>query len=244
MGSCVTNGETQSGVAAQPAVPAQAPPPADTTPTTPELPVEPEMTYAEFGENFMRMVLHRQRVLASIDRVLGEKIELGPIGAGPGRVFAKLRATGWFQPTSGVEIPGELLAYRVILPIDVDFEIEIARDVNRFRAKVLIPLTLNVRVERPLTILWDITGPREDEVSISVETDKRRSAVLQKVAGLDAELRRFLMRVVEVELDKPHVRRATRLDMRDLIAGAWPAIADQFLPVDGTPDSEVARDLL
>lgn len=240
----MTNGETQSGVEAQPAVPTQAPPPADTTPTRPELPVEPEMTYAEFGENFMRMVLHRQRVLASIDRVLGEKIELGPIGAGPGRVFAKVRATGWFQPTSGVEIPGELLAYRVILPIDVDFEIEIARDVNRFRAKVLIPLTLNVRVQRPLTILWDITGPREDEVSISVETDKRRSAVLQKVAGLDAELRRFLMRVVEVELDKPHVRRATRLDMRDLIAGAWPAIADQFLPVDGTPDSEVARDLL
>lgn len=244
MGSCVTNGETLSGAEAQPAVPEQDQVPAGSTSEAPELPVEPEMTYAEFGENFMRMVLHRQRVLASIDRVLGEKIELGPIGAGPGRVFAKLRATGWFQPTSGVEIPGELLAYRVILPIDVDFEIEIARDVNRFRAKVLIPLTLNVRVERPLTILWDITGPREDEVSISVETDKRRSAVLQKVAGLDAELRRFLMRVVEVELAKPHVKRATRLDMRDLIAGAWPAIADQFLPVDGTPDSEVARDLL
>jgi hypothetical protein len=231
MGSCVTKGETQSDGEALPAEAAAPPAPEVSTAATPEPPAEPEMTYAEFGENFMRMVLHRQRVLASIDRVLGEKIELGPIGAGPGRVFAKLRATGWFQPTSGVEIPGDLLAYRVILPIDVDFEIEIARDVNRFRAKVL-------------TILWDITGPREDEVSISVETDKRRSAVLQKVAGLDAELRRFLMRVVEVELAKPHVKRATRLDMRDLIAGAWPAIADQFLPVDGTPDSEVARDLL
>lgn len=202
------------------------------------------MTYAEFGDNFIRMIIHRRRVLESIDRLLGDKIELGPIGAGPGRVFAKVRATGWFQPTSGVEIPGPMVAYRVILPIDADFEVEIARDINRFKAKVLVPLTLNVRVEQPLTIVWDITVPGEDEVSIRVETDKRRSAVLQKVAGLDAELRRFLIRVIEKELSKPHVKRATRLDMDTIISGAWGPIADQFLPLEGDPDAEVTGTLL
>ena len=52
---------------------------------TPRLPDE------HFGQSFMRLVLHQDRVLASIDRVLGETLQLGPIGAGPGRVFARIR---------------------------------------------------------------------------------------------------------------------------------------------------------
>lgn len=191
------------------------------------------ISYEQFGVNFIRMVLHEQRILESINRLLGEKIELGPMGAGPGRVFARARATGWFQDTYGRAIVDDLLVYRVFLPVDVDFDIELAGDTHRFRAKVLLPLTLTVRVEHPLTIVWEIKPPEEDEVTITVETDKRRSAVLQKVAGLDAELRRFLIRVIIKELDKPHVRKATRLDMVTIIDKAWPVIADQFLPAEG-----------
>lgn len=194
------------------------------------VPPSEAITYEQFGINFIRLVLHEARILESIDRLLGEKIELGPMGAGPGRVFAKARATGWFQDTYGRAVVDDLLVYRVFLPVDVDFEIDLAVDVHRFKAKVLLPLTLTVQVEAPLTIVWTITPPEEDEVTITVETGKRRSAVLQKVAGLDAELRRFLIRVIVKELDKPHVRKATRIDMVKVIDTAWPVIADQFLP--------------
>jgi hypothetical protein len=193
------------------------------------------ITYEQFGINFIRMVLHEQRILESINRLLGEKIELGPMGAGPGRVFARARATGWFQETYGRAVVDDLLVYRVFLPIEVDFELELAKDVHQFHAQVLLPLTLTVRVEHPLTIVWDITPPQEEEVTIRVETGKRRSAVLQRISGLDAELRRFLIRVIEKELDKPHIQKATRIDMGSLIDAAWPVIADQFLPTDGGP---------
>lgn len=196
----------------------------------------PAISYEQFGVNFIRMVLHEQRILESINRLLGEKIELGPMGAGPGRVFAKARATGWFQETYGNAVVDDLLVYRVYLPIEVDFELEIAKDINRFHAQVLLPLTLTVRVEHPLTIVWDITPPQEEEVTIRVETGKRRSAVLQRMSGLDAELRRFLIRVIEKELEKPHILKATRIDMGSLIDAAWPVIADQFLPSDGLRD--------
>lgn len=218
--------------------------PADLQEDVPAEPVEPSgpaITYEQFGINFIRMVLHEQRILESINRLLGEKIELGPMGAGPGRVFAKARATGWFQETYGNAVVDDLLVYRVFLPIDVDFELEIAKDINRFHAQVLLPLTLTVRVEHPLTIVWDITPPQEEEVTIQVETGKRRSAVLQKMAGLDAELRRFLIRVIEKELDKPHITKATRIDMGSLIDAAWPVIADQFLPAEGEPTQEETR---
>ena len=196
------------------------------------------ISYEQFGANFIRMVLHEQRILESINRLLGEKIELGPMGAGPGRVFAKARATGWFQETYGNAVVDDLLKYRVYLPIDVDFELDLAVDVHQFRAQVLLPLTLTVRVEQPLMIVWDIVPPQEDEVTIRVETDKRRSALLQRISGLDAELRRFLIRVIEKELEKPHIHKATHLDMSTIIDTAWPVIADQFLPIEEVDQPE------
>lgn len=208
----------------------------------------PSMTYADFGEAFLRKVVHRRRVLEVVERVLGEKIELGPIGAGPGRKFARVHATGWFQPMSGVEIPGPDIAFRVIIPVDVDFDIEIARDVNRFRARLLVPVTITLRLEPPLFLLVDVLLPEEDEVSLQVETDKRRSAVLQRVAGLENELRRFMMRVMEKEFSKPHIQRIMRVDLLQLVDDTWPELVEKLLPDDPPPhhdpDAGAPADLL
>jgi len=206
------------------------------------------MTYADFGETFLRKVVHRRRVLEVVERVLGEKIELGPIGAGPGRKFARVNATGWFQPLSGVEIPGPDIAFRVIIPVDVDFAIEIARDVNRFRARLLVPVTITLRLEPPLDLMVDVLLPDEQEVSLQVETDKRRSAVLQRVAGLETELRRFMMRVMEKEFSKPHIQRIMRVDLLQLVDDTWPQLVDRLLPdappPHHDPDAGAPLDLL
>lgn len=217
---------------------------AGATSTTPDA---GPMTYGEFGEAFLRKVVHRRRVLEVIERVLGEKIELGPIGAGPGRKFAKVRAVGWFQPVSGVDIPGPDIGFRVIIPIDVDFEIEIARDVNKFRARLLVPVTVRLHLVPPLDLIVDIALPHEDEVSLQVETDKRRSAVIQRVAGLENELRRFMARVMEKEFSKPHIQRILRVDLLSLVDDSWSDLIDRLLPEGDTtvdPDAGVTPDLL
>jgi len=194
-------------------------------------PRSPRLPDEHFGSNFMRLVLHKDRVLASIDQVLGEELLLGPIGAGPGRVFARITARGTFGKTYGEELDDRsTLGYKVFLPVAVTFDLDLRVDTVSFDADVLLPLTLRMCVEEPLTIVWDIRPPSEEEVTISVKADKRRSAVLQRMAGVDAELRRFIIKFVARELDKPHVRKATRIDLVSLIDGAWPHIAGQFLP--------------
>jgi hypothetical protein len=87
-----------------------------------------------------------------------------------------------------------------------------------------------LRVVEPLTILWDITSPDAEQVQIEIRGETRRSVVLQKLAGMDGELRRFLLRFVDRELEKPHVLKARRIDVISVIDGAWPEIAAQFLP--------------
>lgn len=189
-----------------------------------------EISYEAFGVEYIRRVLHRDRVLRLVNEVLGETIELGPIGAGPGRSFATVSIVGTYRAAKGEEVPGDLLAYRVYLPIGVVFDLDMRVDRLRFNADVVVPLTMTVHVEAPLTLRIDIDVPDEDEVALTLHTPTRRGTVLQKLAGLEAELRRFLVKVVRTELAKPYVRRATHLDMEQLIDGAWPQIAASFLP--------------
>lgn len=188
------------------------------------------LTYAEFGEGFLRQVLHLDRVLQSIDRLLGEGFELGPIGAGPGRKLAKLTARGRYGATYGEALPGPGVGYLVNLPVDVDFELAIPLDRHRFRARVVVPLRVMLRIVEPMTIVWDIEPPAAEAVELTLTNEARRSAALQRVAGIDDELRAFLVRFVDRELDKPYVRRARRIPVVDLIDNAWEPLASQFLP--------------
>jgi hypothetical protein len=185
--------------------------------------------YDEFGMRFMDLVLHRDRVMESVNRVLGEDFHLGPIGAGPGRKVAKVTADGTFGKAYGEALP-DVVGYEVNLPVSVTFHLDLGVDTMRFDAEVLLPLRLTMDLVEPLTILWHITPPHADDVAIDVQSDNRRAAVLQKVTGLDGELRRFIVRFVERELDKPHVRKAMRIDLVTLIDNAWEHIASQFLP--------------
>jgi len=188
---------------------------------------------------FIRRILHRERILRTVDQLLGDTLELGPIGAGPGRAFATVSVHGTYHPTTGEELPGELLVYRVLLPISVEFDLDMRVDRHRFNAEVVVPLTLSVHVDEPLTIRWDIQVPAEHEVQLSLQSGSRRAAVLQKVAGIEAELRRFLVKVVHTELEKPYVKKATNLDMEDLLDATWPAISAEFLPRG--PEDRLAR---
>lgn len=196
-------------------------------PVTADVP-EP-LGYDEFGMRFMNLVLHRDRVMESINRVLGEDFSLGPIGAGPGRKVAKVTASGTFGTAYGEALP-DVVGYEVNLPVNVAFHLDLGVDMLRFNAEVLLPLRLTMELVAPLTILWHITPPDPDDVVMTIASDSRRATVLQKLTGLDGELRRFIVRFVDRELEKPHVRKAMKIDLVTLIDNAWEHIAAQFMP--------------
>lgn len=188
------------------------------------------ISYETFGVHWIRRVLDRDRVLATIDDVLGDQIALGPIAAGPGRTFASISFVGTFGPTSGVEVPGDKLTYAIELPVAVVFHVDLGIDRLTFEADVVVPLELVVHTEAPLRLRLELRTPTPDEIGLELRTATRRGRVLRRIAGLDAELRRFLITVLDTELAKPYVQRATHLDMDLLIGEAWPALTAQFLP--------------
>lgn len=187
-------------------------------------------SYERFGVHWVRRVLHKERILRTVDAVLGDQISLGPIGAGPGRAFASVSFTGTFGPTTGEEVPAALLTYAIDLPISVVFQLDLPLDKLNFNAEVVIPLIMVVHTEDPLRLRLELLTPTEDQIGLELKTDTRRGAILRKMTGLDSELRRFVLKVIDTELAKPYVKRATYLDMEELIDHAWPMLTEQFLP--------------
>ena len=92
---------------------------------------EPEnaLSYDQFGMRFMNLVLHRDRVMESINRVLGDEFSLGPIGAGPGRRVAKATANGTFGTAYGEALP-DVVGYQVNLPVNVAFHLDLGVDMK------------------------------------------------------------------------------------------------------------------
>ncbi|MCX6398820.1 MAG: hypothetical protein NTX33_02675 [Propionibacteriales bacterium] len=187
-------------------------------------------SYERFGVNWVRRVLHLDRILATVDQVLGDQIALGPIGAGPGRAFASISFVGTFHPTTGHEVPAELLTYAINLPISVVFDLDLPMDRLTFNGEVVIPLVLVVHTEEPLKLRLELRTPTEEQIQLQLHTDTRRGSMIRKIAGIDGELRRFVLKVIDTELNKTYVQKATNLDMEVLIAEAWPALTQQFLP--------------
>jgi len=196
--------------------------------------VSPDLTYEEFGRQLFEQVLHPERIEDAVATVLGDRIEVGPFGAGPGRRLATIRAVGSIGRPRARRLRGDLVTYRVTLPISVDFDLDLSVDLHRFRAECLVPLRLTASAGAPLTIVLDIAPPTAEELVVDISVDKRRTAVLRRLAGIDDELRGFLCRYVTRELEKDHVVRASRIDLAEVIDAAWPMISRMYL--EGVPE--------
>lgn len=204
--------------------------PAPRGPRPTEAPAGVEISYEQFGRAYVRRVLNLPRVLSVIDALLGPTIELGPIGAGPGRAFASVSIVGHFKGTSGRELPGDLLTYAIDLPISVVFTLDLPVDSLTFNADVVVPLTLVVHTAAPTVLRMELDVPAAEEVELRIQPSTRRGALFQKLTGLESELRRFLIKVVSTELSKPYIKRAMELDMEELIEKSWDDLSRHFLP--------------
>jgi len=177
-------------------------------------------SYADFGAHFFEHAVTQKRILAALKPLAGDEIAFGPIGAGPGR-FARVSARGEVGQASAARLDGEAVAFRLWIPVALALTIDIGVDVHRFQAAVTVGLTLTARAAPPLRVVIDIETPTAKDVKVVVEADGLRASVLQRVAGVDAEIRRFVAKFVARELEKPHIQRARDIDVAARIDHAW-----------------------
>jgi hypothetical protein len=178
--------------------------------------------YAEFGERFFSHAVTEARIVGALAGLAGDRIQFGPIGAGPGRL-AKVSAEGEVGVGSAAPLEGEHVSFRLSIPVALDLHIDLGVDQHTFHATLDVGLTLTARAAHPLRVVIDIDPPTSRDVTVKLESERVRSEVLRRVAGIDAEIRRFVAKYIARELDKPRIRAARDIDVAARIDGAWKA---------------------
>jgi hypothetical protein len=178
------------------------------------------VSYETFGKQFFEHAVTEPRILGALGSLAGDEIAFGPIGAGPGR-FAQVRATGVVGSASATRLPGELVAFRLAIPVTLDLDIDLGVDRHRFHAAVTVGLTLTARAAEPLRVVIDIDTPTWRDVTVAVEAEGFRASIVQRLSGMDREIGGFVAKYVARELEKPHISAARDIDVAGRIDGAW-----------------------
>jgi hypothetical protein len=185
---------------------------------------DPSISYEQWGIDFFREAVSEERVLGAVNTIAGQPIDFGPMGAGPGKI-AKVRAYGEIGAATATRERGDEISYRVVLPVSLTFEVDLQVETHRFEAELLVPLTLTAVARGGVRIYIEARPPRGEEVQVEVRAKGLRASVLQRVVGIEGELKRFVARYVRRELEKPHVREARSIDVSRAIDKAWESIS-------------------
>src|ERR1700712_795632 len=151
-------------------------------------PDDEQVGYARWGEEFFAAAISEERVVGAVNTVAGAPIDFGPIGAGPGKI-AKVTAHGVIAEGTAVRLPAKqtagLIGYRVLLPGELTFEVDLQLEKQRFDARLLVPLTLTAVALSGVRIWIGIAPPRASEVQVEVKASGLRGSVLQRLVGLE-----------------------------------------------------------
>ena len=177
-------------------------------------------TYEEFGARFFEAAITPERVLGAVDSVAGQPIDFGPMGVGPGRI-ARVMAKGQIGEATATKVPGIPITYHLVVPVSLDFTVDLQVEKERFHAEVEVPLTVIAHATRDLRIVVDVTPPNPDELELDLSAATLRAGLLQRIANIDGELRRFVAKYVARELEKPHIKATRNIDVGVSIDVAW-----------------------
>src|SRR3954462_13989020 len=185
---------------------------------------DPElMTYEEFGRRFFEIAVTEERVGDAIAAIAGDAFEMGPMGQGPGKI-AKVTAKVRIQRPRVTRHVGDMITFAIRIPLEIDMVVDLRIDKPKFMVFGEIALRATARAAEPLLPILDVEKPRPSDISIHVTSQSLRGELLRIVAGVDAEIRRFVAEHVAGEIDSPASQKAKIIDVADSIDAAWTGV--------------------
>jgi hypothetical protein len=184
---------------------------------------EPEVdyiTYEEFGRRFIEHAVSAERVRGALSELAGSSFQFGPIGAGPGRI-AKISADVDLGDIEVERFVLEEVNFELVIPIKVHLVIDLALDVHRFDVDGNVHVRLRARTAAPLRVIVEVEPSKKKDVRIDVAPQTIRGGLLRIVASVDQEIKRFVVKYINKEIEKPHIQAARDIDVADRIDKAW-----------------------
>jgi len=180
------------------------------------------VTYEEFGRRFFQVAVTEERVAAALAEVAGGEFEMGPMAQGPGglaRIHAKVAIQ---QPLVRRNL-GDTITFNIRIPLEIEMIVDLRVDKQKFKVAGDIELRATARAAEPLLLVIDVAKPRASDIAVHVTSKSVRGEILRIVAGVDAEIRRFIAAYVAEEIDSPASDEAKIIDVAKELEAAWGA---------------------
>jgi hypothetical protein len=181
------------------------------------------MTYEEFGRRFFEIAVTEERVGTAIADIAGAEFTMGPMAQGPGKI-AKVTAKVEVQDPSVTRQVGELITFDIRIPLEIELIIDLRIDKPRFKVFGEIALRATAIAAHPLSLILDVEKPRPSDITIHITSTTLRAELLRIVAGVDAEIKRFVCQHVAGEIDSPSAAKAKVIDVGGQIAEVWTGV--------------------
>jgi hypothetical protein len=181
------------------------------------------VSYEDFGRRFFEIAVTEERVGDAIAAIAGDEFEMGPMGQGPGKI-AKVTANVRIQEPRVTRANGELITFAIRIPLEIDMVIDLRIDKPKFVVFGEIELSATARAAEPLLLILDVQKPRPSDIAIHVTSKSLRAELLRVVAGVDAEVRRFIAAHVAGEIDSPESVKAKVIDVAERLDAAWDGV--------------------
>ena len=181
------------------------------------------MTYQEFGRKFFEVAVTEERVAEAFGAIAGDQFEMGPMRQGPGGL-AKVTAKVTIKSPKAKRQLGETITFDVRIPVAIDMIIDLKLDKPRFVVSGEIKLRAVAKAAEPLLLIIDVAKPKASDITVDVASTSLRAEVLRIVAGVDAEIKRFIAAHVREEIDKPASKKAQIIDVAQQLDETWTGV--------------------
>ncbi|MGJ6124094.1 hypothetical protein QN239_16155 [Mycolicibacterium sp. Y3] len=181
------------------------------------------MTYEEFGRKFFDVAVSERRVGDAIGAIAGDEFQMGPISQGPGGI-AKVTAKVRVQTPRVTRHFGENFTFDIRIPLEINMVVDLKIDKPQFSVFGEIALQAVARAAEPLVLILDVRKPHSRDISIHVTSRTLRAEVLRVMAGIDAEIKRFIAIHVGGEIDNPAAQQAKVINIAEMIDSTWTGI--------------------
>lgn len=179
-------------------------------------------SFDEFGHNFVREVVTPARIADTIASIVGERIEVGPLSAGPAdAATASLRGR-----LAGVDVDpagdeGDTLKFAALVRLDCTLAVKAPVIDKRYRGSLTIPLLLHVRTASPVRLVIDVEPPSAPDIGVELEAKDRSGRLIQRLGNIDGEVRTRAAAEVARRVEDPEARRHREINILAMVDDVW-----------------------
>ena len=181
------------------------------------------VTYEQFGRRFFEIAVTEERIAAAFADIAGDEFMIGPFRHGPGR-FARISAKVNVLKPHAERTLRDTITFEIRIPLAIDLLVDLRLDKQRFRVTGEINLRASARAAEPLLLVIDVAKPRPSNITVDVLSSSIRGELLRILAGVDAEIQRFIAKYVSDQIDAPESEKAKVIDVADRLDAAWTGI--------------------